>query len=491
MPHTAEPPASAPSDPSLAPLVAAVNELVVLISRAAARYRWDGSTAPVERQQPSRITPHLDSLPPSSRLALCSYCDSPAHFIARCPRVAEDVATGLCRRNSEGKVVLPSGSFVPRRIVGPNLRARIISWHAANPARSVPDFPTSCSCPSVCAPAASHVPVPCAPESTSPFTALSPHLPRLNPSPRHIPEPTFAIEDRISTLQSQLAALCSRARSHVVTDVHVVLSPSAPSQPVLHRPHPSLHPETAVFVQQWYNNQQSCTYTSHVAPASPSTSYRVPASQSAPASSVDPAIPGDEPSQLQSVYMFSQQRHVVPRAFPLTIPHIPAAAPSRIDPPRVTAYPTLYRVIPSCVLAPVTLDTAVPSHVVADHPHFESPAAQTLQYCPESPQPHPEPVQRSTRLLRSSETYMAVASPQNHSSRMPSRSASPSASVSPHLSPESTYSTYESSFRAPDAATMPRNFAWRSRDVYAKIGASLTMICIQDAHATYWLDFPF
>ncbi|KAJ7310770.1 hypothetical protein DFH08DRAFT_627542, partial [Mycena albidolilacea] len=114
VPAPPEPPASAPSDPLLAPLVAAVNELVLLIS---------------SQQQPSRIAPHLDSLPPSSRLTSCSYCDSPAHFIARCPRVAEDVATGLCRRNSEGKVVLPSGSFVPRRVVGPNLRARIISWH--------------------------------------------------------------------------------------------------------------------------------------------------------------------------------------------------------------------------------------------------------------------------------------------------------------------------------------------------------------------------
>jgi hypothetical protein len=268
--------------------------------------------------------------------------------------------------------------------------------------------------PSGCAPAASHVPVPCAPELTPPFPVLSPHLPRLNPSPGHIPEPKVTIEDRISTLQSQLAALRSRARSHVVTDAHVVLSPSAPSQPVWHRPHSSLHPEAAVFVQQRYNNEQNCTYAPHVTPVSPSTSYHVPASQPAPVSSSRSAVPAVESPTSQSMYSPPQIQHDVPRAISTSIPRAPdpevssfahtQAAAFQSRPAQSQTLSPSHHVVPSRVLAPVTPDTAVPSHVVADHPRFESPAAQTLQYRPESPQPRPEPVQRSTRLLRSSET---------------------------------------------------------------------------------------
>ncbi|KAJ7871278.1 hypothetical protein B0H13DRAFT_1558144, partial [Mycena leptocephala] len=118
-PHFPELPASmpAPADPSIAVLADAINELTRLVS---------------SQQQLSPTAPRLDSPPSSPRPALCSYCSNPAHFIARCPLAAADIRAGICKRNAEGKVVLPSGMFVPHRIAGPDLRTRISSWHREN-----------------------------------------------------------------------------------------------------------------------------------------------------------------------------------------------------------------------------------------------------------------------------------------------------------------------------------------------------------------------
>jgi hypothetical protein len=70
--------------------------------------------------------------PPRSDLA-CSYCSETGHFIIKCPHVDEDIQAGKCKRDSDGRVTLPSGAFVPRRIQGQNLRARIEEWHRQNP----------------------------------------------------------------------------------------------------------------------------------------------------------------------------------------------------------------------------------------------------------------------------------------------------------------------------------------------------------------------
>ena len=62
----------------------------------------------------------------------CSYCGG-SHFIRECPVVSDDVKAGKCKRNHEGKVVLPTGAFVPREIQGRNLRDRIDEWHKRHP----------------------------------------------------------------------------------------------------------------------------------------------------------------------------------------------------------------------------------------------------------------------------------------------------------------------------------------------------------------------
>ncbi|KAJ6477193.1 hypothetical protein C8R47DRAFT_1289804 [Mycena vitilis] len=63
----------------------------------------------------------------------CGYCSDLNHFINQCQLVLDDIKAGRCKRNAEGRVVLPTGSFVPKAITGINLRARIEEWHKQNP----------------------------------------------------------------------------------------------------------------------------------------------------------------------------------------------------------------------------------------------------------------------------------------------------------------------------------------------------------------------
>ncbi|KAJ7123500.1 hypothetical protein C8R44DRAFT_620952 [Mycena epipterygia] len=63
----------------------------------------------------------------------CGYCSDLEHFINQCQHVLVDIKAGKCRRNSDGRVVLPSGAFVPRTITGKDLRTRIEEWHRQNP----------------------------------------------------------------------------------------------------------------------------------------------------------------------------------------------------------------------------------------------------------------------------------------------------------------------------------------------------------------------
>ena len=62
----------------------------------------------------------------------CNYCGE-EHFICDCPHVPHDIATGKCKRNQDGKVVLPSGAYVPRDITGKFLCNCINKWHRKNP----------------------------------------------------------------------------------------------------------------------------------------------------------------------------------------------------------------------------------------------------------------------------------------------------------------------------------------------------------------------
>ncbi|KAJ7430114.1 hypothetical protein B0H11DRAFT_2398550 [Mycena galericulata] len=150
----------------------------------------------VPSQKPSHVVldPDLEPLSPypvashpaspfaPSRTTTCSYCSDPTHFIAQCPLVTADIRAGTCRRNAEGKVVLPSGRFVPHRITGRDLRTRICSWHTENSTRSAPvSHPRDITFASCVPPHASY-----SPRSASEFVAL--HVSAKSPA---VPAPTF------------------------------------------------------------------------------------------------------------------------------------------------------------------------------------------------------------------------------------------------------------------------------------------------------------
>jgi Protein of unknown function (DUF4100)/Aspartyl protease len=65
--------------------------------------------------------------------SVCNFCGVPGHFIRECEIVEEAIRFGKCKRNHEGKVVLPSGAMVPRSITGTWLRDRVDEWHRQNP----------------------------------------------------------------------------------------------------------------------------------------------------------------------------------------------------------------------------------------------------------------------------------------------------------------------------------------------------------------------
>jgi len=75
---------------------------------------------------------HLSSSSNFQRSTSCNMCRK-EHFIRDCEVVTEYICAGKCRCNTEGKVVLPSGSFIPRDIPGTLLRDRFDEWHRRNP----------------------------------------------------------------------------------------------------------------------------------------------------------------------------------------------------------------------------------------------------------------------------------------------------------------------------------------------------------------------
>jgi hypothetical protein len=69
----------------------------------------------------------------SGGASVCNFCGLPGHFIRECKAVVEYTRAGKCKRNPEGRVVLPAGSMVPRSIIGTWLRNRVDEYHQQNP----------------------------------------------------------------------------------------------------------------------------------------------------------------------------------------------------------------------------------------------------------------------------------------------------------------------------------------------------------------------
>ena len=82
----------------------------------------------------SRYAPNNNNNSSSSETSTraCNFCGGP-HFIRDCNEVEATIKEGKCKRNIEGKIVLPSGAYVPREIPGTLLKERIEEWHRRHP----------------------------------------------------------------------------------------------------------------------------------------------------------------------------------------------------------------------------------------------------------------------------------------------------------------------------------------------------------------------
>ena len=64
---------------------------------------------------------------------LCVFCGLTGHFISDCLVCQSYINDGKCKKNAEGKVVLPNGQYTPRNIPGRSIKDRIDEWIRRNP----------------------------------------------------------------------------------------------------------------------------------------------------------------------------------------------------------------------------------------------------------------------------------------------------------------------------------------------------------------------
>ncbi|KAJ7254442.1 hypothetical protein C8J57DRAFT_1437199 [Mycena rebaudengoi] len=107
-------------DPGIAALVSTMAKLIEVLATqktSDSNFNVNGNNGGQKRTRPDG----------------CGYCSDLNHFINDCELVLDDIKAGKCKRNSDNRVVLPSGAFVPRTITGRDLRSRIERWHELNP----------------------------------------------------------------------------------------------------------------------------------------------------------------------------------------------------------------------------------------------------------------------------------------------------------------------------------------------------------------------
>jgi hypothetical protein len=69
-------------------------------------------------------------------LLSCAFCGQSGHFIAQCLICVDYITNEKCKRNPEGKIVLPNGQYTPHSIPGQFIKDRIDEWHKRNPVKS-------------------------------------------------------------------------------------------------------------------------------------------------------------------------------------------------------------------------------------------------------------------------------------------------------------------------------------------------------------------
>jgi hypothetical protein len=66
----------------------------------------------------------------------CAFCGQTGHFIAQCLVCADYITNEKCKRNPEGKIVLPNRQYTPCSIPGQFIKDCIDKWHKRNPVKS-------------------------------------------------------------------------------------------------------------------------------------------------------------------------------------------------------------------------------------------------------------------------------------------------------------------------------------------------------------------
>jgi hypothetical protein len=66
----------------------------------------------------------------------CVLCGHTGHFISECLVYQSYITEGKCKRNSEGKVVLPNGQYCPCSMPGQFIKEQLDKWHKQNPKQS-------------------------------------------------------------------------------------------------------------------------------------------------------------------------------------------------------------------------------------------------------------------------------------------------------------------------------------------------------------------
>ncbi|KAI1786747.1 hypothetical protein LXA43DRAFT_1098947 [Ganoderma leucocontextum] len=90
-------------------------------------------TTPLEPIPPRDTSTEMSQLAcrkPLDTRPRCNYCGVEGCWIRSCPRALEDVATGFCARAPDGRIILPTGRFIPRSLPGSYMRDRLLAWHA-------------------------------------------------------------------------------------------------------------------------------------------------------------------------------------------------------------------------------------------------------------------------------------------------------------------------------------------------------------------------
>ncbi|KAK7000803.1 hypothetical protein R3P38DRAFT_911948 [Favolaschia claudopus] len=168
--------------------------------------------------------------PPPRRPVACSYCNSSRHLIRHCPRVLADIRSGLCKRNALGRVVLPSGLYVPHSVVGPNLRARLLAYTRTQQLLTPSVVRRSVAAVAPLPVSPSMTPASFTPPPTYRVPIVShDSIPGYAPPTRYVvgglPDPSFRI-----TVTNVPTAL--EAPTHLPTATSIEVFPTAPSPPV-------------------------------------------------------------------------------------------------------------------------------------------------------------------------------------------------------------------------------------------------------------------